>query len=98
MWLKSDWTSDNKFDPGWEANRAMFGTAFSRLIFGNKYNLNDGEKLSRYTKHLEALKTADIMTKIDTPKTDEKRWYTMLMMYRAKDKIQQKQTWTMAKK
>jgi hypothetical protein len=56
----------------------------SRLLYGDVNNAKDWEK--RYTKHLEALKDADIMTKINTPIAQELRGYVMLMMMRTEVK------------
>jgi len=50
----------------------------SRVIWGNTYE--GGTKY--YTNHLNALKNAGIMTKIDTPTAAEMRGWVMLMMKR----------------
>ena len=91
MWLNSDWeTTMTYFNPNWEVTRAEFGTVFSRLLFGKKYDAKDLSAANqddwyRYRDHLKVLKDNLIMTKIDWdwPKYLETRWWAMLMMLRA---------------
>jgi hypothetical protein len=91
MWLNADGiTSKESFDPAGYITRAQFGTVFSRLLFGDKYNVQDESELHKiqwywYKAHLEALKENNIMTKIDWDWPDqlELRWWVMLMMKRA---------------
>lgn len=91
MWLRADWkTPKNKFDPHDIVTRAEFGTVFSRLLFGDKYNVQDESLVYKeewywYRDHLAWLKSNWIMTKIDwdRPKYQERRWRVMLMMLRA---------------
>jgi hypothetical protein len=52
------------------------------LLRGNK---NNGWEIY-YKKHLDALKTEWIMTKIDTPNQKELRGWVMVMMKRIFDK------------
>jgi len=80
MWLNSDWTPATSFNPHTVVNRATFGTAFSRAIFGNRYNWNN---YNRYINHLKALKNKNIMKYIEQPFNAELRWLVMLMMMRA---------------
>jgi len=67
------------FNPNGLVTRAEFGTVLSRALYGDTYN--DGDPY--YVNHLQALKDAGIMTKIDTPSQLEVRGYVMLMMQRA---------------
>ena len=91
MWLNSDGiTPAPSFNGGDYVTRAQFGTVFSRLLFGDKYNVSDESDIYQqewywYKDHLEALKENWIMTKIDGnwPNMLELRWYVMLMMQRA---------------
>ena len=69
------------FRPYDKISRAEFGTALSRALWGNENNTTE---TPYYAKHLNALKTAGIMTQIDNPENrDEIRGYVMLMLMRA---------------
>jgi len=91
MWLEADWITPKKvFNPEWFVTRAEFGTVFSRLLFGGRYNIKDESIVSNqewfwYKDHLDALKKYGVMTKIDWdwPQKLELRWWIMLMMQRA---------------
>lgn len=115
MWLEEDGTTPKKtFNPNTLVSRAQFGVVLSRLLFGDTYNIKEGERalfvkiengiktfiskiwnilmrqsvtpslqLVWYAKHLQALKTYDIMRKIDKPTVLERKWYVMLMLMRA---------------
>ncbi len=80
MGLKSDGTPDTKFNPTAEVTRAQFGTTLSRLLYGASNNEKVGGE--RYTSHLNALKAAGIMTKIEKPTMDELRGNVFLMLMR----------------
>jgi len=83
MGFESDGITVKKhFDPMDQVDRAQFGTILSRLLRAGKYNGGN----PYYAKHLNALKAAGIMTKIDTPLQKEIRGYVMLMMMRATSK------------
>ena len=70
----------NKFRPYDNISRAEFGTALSRVLYGEE---NNGGT-PYYANHLSALKDAGIMTQIDNPEgRDEIRGYVMLMLMRA---------------
>lgn len=77
------------FDPNEYVDRAQFGTVFSRLIFGDIYNLKNEDTLHnkqsdfRYKNHLTALNQSGIMNNITTPLMQELRGYVMLMMMRS---------------
>ena len=83
MWYESDGVTMNiNFNPEQEVDRAQFGTILSRLL---RWAKNNGST-PYYLKHLQALKTAWIMTKIDTPNQKEMRGRVMLMMQRIFEK------------
>jgi len=85
MGLKHDGkTPDELFNPKDKVTRAQFGTMLSRLIYGDKYNIYEGEeeKYQRYEKHLNALNKDNIMKKIEKPLILEERGRVMLMFYR----------------
>ena len=67
------------FRPNSKVTRAEFGTVLSRALWGNKYE----GATPYYANHLQALKDAGIMTKIETPSQLEIRGYVMLMLQRS---------------
>lgn len=67
------------FRPNSKLTRAEFGTTLSRALWGNKYE----GATPYYANHLQALKDAGIMTKIETPSQLEIRGYVMLMLQRS---------------
>lgn len=67
------------FRPNDTVTRGEFGTVLSRVLWGDANN--GGEPY--YVNHLNALKDAGVMTKIDNPTMKEVRGYVMLMMQRA---------------
>jgi hypothetical protein len=81
MWLDGNENPAEEFNPDGIVTRAEFGTAFSRLIFGGK--VKNWKWKEWYVPHLQALKDAGIMKKIDEPFMEELRWYVMLMMMRS---------------
>lgn len=80
MWLEYDGTPAKKFMPTDKVNRAQFGTAFSRLIYGNKYN---GNAEYWYMPHLYALKKDGVMNYIADPWMYELRSFIMIVMMRS---------------
>jgi hypothetical protein len=80
MGLEFDGSPTKNFNPDGLISRAEFGTIFSRLLYGDKYN---GDAEIWYRPHLNALKADAIMTKIDEPEMLEQRGYVMLMLQRA---------------
>ena len=78
LWIMWIWI--DKFRPFDSVTRAEFGTALSRVLYEDTYNQNWD---NYYSKHLNALKNAWIMTKIDTPFQKEIRGYVMLMLMRS---------------
>jgi hypothetical protein len=70
----------NKFRPYDNISRAEFGTALSRVLWGDKYEGGT----PYYANHLNALKAAAIMNQIaDAESTKEIRGYVMLMLMRS---------------
>ena len=73
----------NAFRPNDKVTRGEFGTVLSRAIWGEKYN----QENPFYAKHLQALKDAGIMTKIEEPNSLEIRGWVMLMLQRAAETV-----------
>ena len=67
-----------KFNPYKIVSRAEFATVLSRASWWAE---NDGG-IPFYTKHLQALKDKEIMTKVENPEKQELRAWTMLMLMR----------------
>lgn len=66
------------FSPNASVDRWQFGTALSRVLYGNIHNWWS----PYYIDHLSALLSNGIITNIDSS-LQELRWYVMLMMMRA---------------
>ena len=79
MWINADGTPIELFNPHGIVSRWEYATVFSRVLFGAKFNK---EGADFYTNHLEALKTAWILTNT-LPSIQEMRGWVMLMMYRS---------------
>lgn len=79
MGIHADGSALSKFSPSSSVTRWEFGTVFSRVLHGNKYNIGNSHY---YEKHLEVLKDEWILTNIN-PKLIEKRWWILLMLYRS---------------
>ena len=79
MGINADGTPIELFNPHGIVSRWEYATVFSRVLFGAKFN-KSGEDF--YTNHLEALKTAWILTNT-LPSIQEMRGWVMLMMYRS---------------
>jgi len=79
MWINADGTPIELFNPHGIVSRWEYATVFSRVLFGAKFNK---EGADFYTNHLEALKTAWILTNM-LPTIQEMRGWVMLMMYRS---------------
>jgi hypothetical protein len=78
------------FDPNGTVTRAQFGTALSRLLWGDKNNASDEEQragVQYYKYHLNALNKSyngtTIMKDISNPSQNEVRGYVMLMLQRS---------------
>jgi hypothetical protein len=85
MGLQQDGSPDTVFNPNQVVTRAMFGTALSRLIYGQAHNSPTGV---RYQEHLNALQADGIMTQINNPDVLEVRGFVMLMLQRAYKRLQ----------
>ena len=83
LWLMWINMNNNEFLPDDYVTRAEFGTVLSRILRWDKYNIKWTAEKPRYTDHLNALKNEWIMTKIDNPQMQEKRWYVMIMLMRS---------------
>lgn len=81
MWIHADGTPLSRFSPNSLVTRWEFWTVFSRILYGNEYNI---ESSSYYTKHLDLLKNAGILTNTN-PKIMEKRSRILLMLYRSQN-------------
>lgn len=79
MGIHADGSALSKFSPSSSVTRWEFGTVFSRVLHGNKYNIGNSHY---YEKHLEVLKDEWILTNIN-PKLIEKRGWILLMLYRS---------------
>jgi hypothetical protein len=86
MGLQQDGTPDTVFNPNQVVNRAMFGTALSRILGWEQYNSTTG---LWYQAHLNALQANNIMTQINNPMMEEVRGYVMLMLMRAYQFLQE---------
>jgi len=82
MWLHADGAANTTFNPYATVTRDVFATAFSRMLFREKFN----NKVCWYCSHISALKKAGIIKYTD-PSTIELRWYVMTTMYRTVDFI-----------
>lgn len=79
MGIHADGSALSKFLPNSNVTRWEFGTVFSRVLYGDKYNINGA---NYYEKHLEVLKDAGILRNTN-PKLIEKRGWILLMLYRS---------------
>ena len=72
----------SQFWPNEVVTRAQFGTALSRLLWGDTYAVSNAQANQYWVRHLQALKDAGIMTQIETPNQVELRGWVVLMMWR----------------
>lgn len=79
MWINANGAPIELFNPHGIVSRWEYATVFSRVLFGAKFNK---EGVDFYTNHLEALKSAGILTNT-LPTIQEMRGWVMLMMYRS---------------
>ena len=79
MGINADGTPIEFFNPNGLVTRWEYATVFSRVLFGDKFNKDWADF---YSKHLEALKAAWILTNT-IPTIHEMRGWVMLMMYRS---------------
>ncbi len=86
LWLDSDSVAESFgdlfIDEGSYANRANFGTALSRILRWDNYEWWN----PYYKNHLEALKTAGIITQIENPEdVTEIKWYVLTILMKIAD-------------
>jgi len=79
MGIHANGVALNNFLPNSLVTRWEFGTVFSRVLYGNKYNV-DGANY--YEKHLQVLKDAGILTNTNHSLTELRGW-VVLMLYRS---------------
>ena len=79
MWINMP---NNEFRPFDLVTRWEFGTALSRILWWDKYNVIDTNNMPFYEKHLKALKDSWIMSQVN-PSMNEIRWYVMIMLLRS---------------
>jgi len=79
MWIHANGSALTKFMPRLLVTRWEFATVFSRVLYGNLYNI-DGANY--YEKHLQVLKDAGILTNTN-PSLVEARGWVVLMLYRS---------------
>ena len=90
MWIHANGVALNNFLPNLLVTRWEFGTVFSRVLYGSKYNI-DGANY--YEKHLQVLKDAGILTNTN-PTLTELRGWVLLMLYRSQ-KVEES-NWTIS--
>ena len=90
MWIHANGVALNNFLPNLLVTRWEFGTVFSRVLYGNKYNI-DGANY--YEKHLQVLKDAGILTNTNPTLTEARGW-VVLMLYRSQ-KVEES-NWTIS--
>ena len=84
LWVM--WINTNIFDPNWEVTRAQFWTTLSRILWWDKYNVEDTSNIPYYEKHLKALKDNKILGNTENPeKIIELRKWIWMMLRRTKE-------------
>ncbi len=79
------WSNWEDFRPTSKVTRAELGTTISRMLWGDRYNVNWKDF---YIYHLNALKDNGIMNNLDNPtKSLARRWDTFIMFKRLADKF-----------
>jgi uncharacterized delta-60 repeat protein/uncharacterized repeat protein (TIGR01451 family) len=81
MWRDGQWGTTKLFRWSEGVSRAEFGTVLSRVL---RWTQHDRWGENWYEGHLNALKAAWIMTKIDAPLMQEIRGWVMIMLMRVK--------------
>ena len=79
MWINTDWSSMDVFNPNKTVTRAEFATVLSRVLFGDIYNQNWAKY---YEKHIESLQDFGILSNTD-PNLVESKWWIITMFYNA---------------
>lgn len=82
LWLMWQWISN--FYPNDIVNRAQFATTLSRTLYGDTYEWGT----VYYEGHLQALKSADIISNTTTPLASEIRSYVWMMLKRANEQVE----------
>ena len=88
MWIWSNGKLSKYFNPNWTVTRWQWATVFSRAL--SKYNWDTVVEVSPYYKpHLDYLYSKWIVKNVEnpSPKSVEKRWNVMLMMYRVSQSV-----------
>jgi hypothetical protein len=80
MWINMP---NNEFRPYDLVSRWEFATVLSRILWWDKYNVQDKDGVAFYQKHMDALKNEGIITQVN-PAMNELRWYVMLMLMRSR--------------
>ncbi len=82
MGQKANGTPAVIFSPDAIMTRAQFGTALSRMLYGDTYNSSDPANPMRYSAHLQAMQDAGYMKVINNPQIQEERVYVWIMFMR----------------
>jgi hypothetical protein len=82
MGINPDGTALKDFRPNDKVIRAEFATAFSRMLWGNKYE----GRTPYYLGHIEALRNVKVITD-DNPNLVELRGYIFLQLFRAASNV-----------
>ncbi len=80
MWIKTNQTQMELFNPRWFVTRAELSAVLSRFIYGNKYDIDDTNEW--YRPHVNALAQGWIIKKLDNPMKIELRWFLFIMLQR----------------
>ena len=85
LWIM--WINTKKFQPKKTVSRAEFWTILSRILWWDKYNIDNPTKdKPYYINHLKSLKENWIMKQIDNPRRDELREWVWVMLRRTTKK------------
>jgi len=78
MWINTNGTPMENFNPNKPVSRWEFATILSRVLYGDMYNQN---WKNYYEKHIKALNNANIFSDTN-PNLTEWRWWVITMLYR----------------
>ena len=81
MGINANGTQLRYFNPEGQVSRAEFATVFSRVLYGDTYNVR-GDNYRE--KHIQALYDAKILNNPD-PTIQELRGWILLMLYRSQN-------------
>lgn len=103
MWIYDDWTKSDYFNPKKTVTRWEWATILSRAIRLSEWSnvIKNGNPF--YEPHINYLLLRWIVNSYDnpSPKSEEKRWNVMLMLYKADKRntiITNKSTWSVSLK